>query len=115
MTGEEGPKAKQGFWPLVVCLSFNLPLLLGVASEFLPRVPASAQSLSIFDFLAKALFFCFLFGIPLAVVSALCSGLYLLFRFRRLSDDFRLYFACNCIFPIILIYAAADILSGLSR
>lgn len=71
--------------------------------------------MSIFAVLAKVLFFCFLFGIPLAVVSALCSGLYLLFRFRRLSDDFRLYFACNCILPIILVYAAADILKGLSR
>ncbi len=36
MTGDAKPKAKKGFWPLVVCLSLNLPLLLGVASEFLP-------------------------------------------------------------------------------
>jgi hypothetical protein len=115
MTGDAGPKAKKGFLPLVFCLSLNLPLLLGVASEFLPDVPAGAQSMSIFGLIAKVLFFCFLFGIPLVVVSALCSGLYPLFRFRRLSDYFRLYFAFNCIFPIILIYAAAGVLSGLSR
>jgi hypothetical protein len=115
MTGDAGPKAKKGFWPLVFCLSLSLPLLLGVAIGFLPGVPASAQSMSIFGFIAKVLFFCFLLGIPLVVVSALCSGLYLLFRFRRLRDDFKLYFALNCIFSIILIYAAAGILSGLAR
>lgn len=115
MTDNAGLKAKKGFWPLVFCLSLNLPLLLGAASGFFPNVSASAQSMSIFDFIAKAIFFCFLFGIPLAVVSALCSGLYLLFRFRRLSDDVRLYFAVNCIFPIVLIFAAAGILSGLAR
>jgi len=25
MTGDAGPKAKKGFWPLVFCLSLNLP------------------------------------------------------------------------------------------
>ena len=116
MTVEATPKSRIGFWPLIVCLFFNLPLLLVAVAQICGTlVPAKAESMDIFQFIAKVLFFCFLFGIPFAVVSALCSGLYLFFRFRRLSYDFRLYFACNCILPIILIYIAVGVLSGLSR
>ena len=57
----------------------------------------------------------FLSGIPFAVLSPLCSGLFLLFQFRRLSDGFWLCLGLNCIFPVMVVYVAAGVLSGSSR
>jgi hypothetical protein len=73
MPDDAEPKAKKGFWPLVFCLSLNLPLLLGGLARPSPACLLALNPGASSD--SSPQFYCFLIGIPLAVVSALCSGL----------------------------------------